>query len=150
MDNEYYMKKCIELANQAELCREIPVGAILVNEDKIISQSHNLSINNNDPTAHAEINVIQDACKKYKNYRLNGFTLYVTLEPCIMCLGAICEARIGSVIFGAYSNGTKNFNEKFSNLKKEFNLDHSPKFIGGVLGDECALIIKNFFQRKRS
>ena len=103
MDNEYYMKKCIELANQAELRREIPVGAILVNENKIISQSHNLSINNNDPTAHAEINVIQDACKKYKNYRLNGFTLYVTLEPCIMCLGAICEARIGSVIFGAYS-----------------------------------------------
>lgn len=150
MNNKYYMKKCIELAKQSEQNCEIPVGAILVYEDKIISRSHNLTISNNDPTAHAEINVIQSACKTFKNYRLTGSILYVTLEPCIMCLGAICEARIESVIFGAYSNSTKNIDEKFNNLKKEFNLDHSPKFIGGVLSDECALIVKNFFKGKRS
>ena len=150
MNNEYYMKKCIELAKKSEMSSEIPVGALLVHDSKIISESHNLSISNKDPTAHAEINVIKEACKKYNNYRLNKFTLYVTLEPCIMCLGAICEARIDSVVFGAYSNNKKDFNKKFDNLKKEFNLDHTPKFIGGVLSDDCALIIKNFFKRKRS
>tara|TARA_B110000008_G_C16482629_1_gene368765 strand:- start:12 stop:464 length:453 start_codon:yes stop_codon:yes gene_type:complete len=149
MDNEYYIRKCLDLANQAKTKNEIPIGALVTQDGIVISKSHNLSITNHDPTAHAEVNVIRDACKKTNNYRLSNAVLYTTLEPCIICIGAICEARIDCVVFGAYSNNDLSLNKDFNFIKKKFNLDHTPEFIGGVLEDECSLIVKDFFKAKR-
>ena len=149
MNNELYIKKCLVLAKKSEMKNEIPVGAILTQNNIILAESHNLSIANNDPTAHAEINVIRSACKKINNYRINHSVLYTTLEPCLMCIGAICEARIETIVFGAYSSSESSIEEKFKILKDRYNLDHSPKFIGGILQNECSLMLRNFFKRKR-
>ena len=150
MNDESYIKKCIELAKKSETLKEIPVGALLIINNEIIFESHNSPISDKDPTSHAEINVIRRACKKINNYRLKNTTLYISLEPCIMCIGAICEARIDRVIFGAYVDDEKKFNEKILFYKKNCNVDHMPEFKGGVLKNDCSLIIKNFFKRKRS
>ena len=149
MNDKDYIKKCLSLAKQAKVRNEIPIGALIIQDGAIISKSHNLSISNNDPTAHAEINVIRDACKKINNYRLGNAVLYTTLEPCIMCIGAICEARINKVVFGAYSNIKTDTNENFKFIKKKYNLDHTPEFFGGILEKECTLIIKDFFKAFR-
>ena len=149
MNDKDYIKECLNLAKQAKVKNEIPIGALIIQDGVVISKSHNLSISNNDPTAHAEINVIRDACKKINNYRLGNAVLYTTLEPCIMCIGAICEARINKVVFGAYSNIKTDTNEDFKFIKKKYNLDHTPEFFGGILEKECALIIKDFFKTKR-
>ena len=149
MNNELYIKKCLALAKKSEMKNEIPVGAILTQNNIILAESHNLSINTNDPTAHAEINVIRSACEKINNYRINDSVLYTTLEPCLMCIGAICEARIETIVFGAYSSSESSIEEKFKILKDRYNLDHSPKFIGGILQNECSLMLRNFFNRKR-
>jgi len=149
MNNELYIKKCLTLAKKSEIKNEIPVGALLTQNNIILAESHNLSINTNDPTAHAEINIIRLACKKINNYRISNSVLYTTLEPCLMCVGAICEARIERVVFGAYSNSESSIDEKFKVLKERYDLDHTPKFIGGVLQNECSLILRNFFKRKR-
>ena len=118
MNDEDYIKECISLAMQARIKNEIPIGALIVQGDNVISKSHNLSINNNDPTAHAEINVIRNACETINNYRLSNAVLYTTLEPCMMCIGAICEARIDKVVFGAYSNTKIDINKDFDFIKK--------------------------------
>ena len=149
MNNELYIKKCLALAKKSEMKNEIPVGAILTQNNIILAESHNLSINTNDPTAHAEINVIRSACEKINNYRINDSVLYTTLEPCLMCIGAICEARIETIVFGAYSSSESSIEEKFKILKERYNLDHSPKFIGGILQNECSLMLRDFFKRKR-
>ena len=94
MNEESYMEKCISLAKLSEKKDEVPVGAILVFENKILFESHNSPVEKKDPTAHAEINVIRSACNEENNYRLKNYILFTTLEPCIMCIGAICEARI--------------------------------------------------------
>ena len=109
MNHEFYIKECIALAKISEEYGEIPVGAILLQKNKIISKAHNTSISLSDPTGHAEINVIRDACKKINNYRIKNAALYVTLEPCLMCISAICEARIDLVVFGAHTSDEKNF-----------------------------------------
>ena len=150
MNNELYIKKCLALAKKSEVKNEIPIGAVLTQNNIILAESHNLCINVNDPTAHAEINVIRSACKKINNYRINNSVLYTTLEPCLMCLGAICEARIECVVFGAYSSSEGSIDEKFNILKERYNLDHTPKFTGGILQNECSLMLRNFFKRKRS
>ena len=149
MNDKDYIKECLNLAKQAKVKNEIPIGALIIQDGVVISKSHNLSISNNDPTAHAEINAIRDACKKINNYRLSNAVLYTTLEPCIMCIGAICEARINKVVFGAYSNIKTDTNENFKFIKKKYNLDHTPEFFGGILEKECTLIIKDFFKAKR-
>ena len=102
-----------------------------------------------DPTAHAEINVIRSACNEENNYRLKNYILFTTLEPCIMCIGAICEARIEKVFFGAYATNKENFSNKIKFYKRNNYIDHLPKFTGGILEKECSSIIKNFFKRKR-
>ena len=149
MNHEFYIKECISLAKYSEEYGEIPVGALLLKNNKIISKAHNTSISLCDPTGHAEINVIRDACKKINNYRINNAVLYVSLEPCLMCISAICEARIKKVIFGAYADHDKNFQNKFNYIKNKFKLNHTPKFIGGILEEECSLLVKNFFKAKR-
>ena len=149
MNDEDYIKECLYLAMQARIKNEIPIGALIVQGNNVISKSHNLSISNNDPTAHAEINVIRNACETINNYRLSNAVLYTTLEPCMMCIGAICEARIDRVVFGAYSNNKTDINKDFDFIKKKYNLDHAPKFYGGILQKECSSIIKDFFKAKR-
>ena len=149
MNHEFYIKKCISLAKKSEEYGEIPVGAILLQKNKIISKAHNTSISLSDPTGHAEINVIRDACKKINNYRIKNAALYVTLEPCLMCISAICEARIDLVVFGAYTNDEKNFYRKLDFITKEFRFNHKPKFFGGILEHECSILMKDFFKAKR-
>ena len=149
MNEESYMEKCISLAKLSEKKDEVPVGAILVFENKILFESHNSPVEKKDPTALAEINVIRSACNEENNYRLKNYNLYTTLEPCIMCIGAICEARIEKVFFGAYATNKENFLNKIKFYKRNNYIDHLPKFTGGILEKECSSIIKNFFKRKR-
>jgi len=137
--------------NEARLAfsnQEVPVGAVLVKENKIISQSFNQSISKNDPSGHAEMNVLRDASKKLNNYRLNGCSLYVTLEPCLMCLGALVHARIGRLVYGAddpKSGAVKSHQE----LLNSSMLNHKFEVTSGVMRDEASEQISNFFKKKR-
>jgi len=146
--HEAWMKFALKQAEFASKIHEIPVGAIIVKDDKILSSGHNLSIHSNDPTSHAEINALRNAAKKIGNYRLTGATLYVTLEPCAMCYGAIVHARIPKLIFGAYDSKTGVCGSSI-NLHEQDCFNHIPEIIGGVLEEDCSLILKDFFKEKR-
>ena len=137
--------------NEARLAfsnQEVPVGAVLVKENKIISQSFNQSISKKDPSGHAEMNVLRDASKKLNNYRLNGCSLYVTLEPCLMCFGACVHARISKLIYGADDlkiGAVKSNLEQINSTK----LNHKFEIISGILKEECAEVLSSFFKEKR-
>jgi len=147
-NHDFFMSLAIEEAKKAEKFGEVPVGSILVINNKIISSSFNSSIINNDPTAHAEINCIRSACKKLKNYRLNESVLYSTLEPCIMCFCAIINARVSKIVIGASTNMNKASSINFYEQNKtKFN--HHPKIIAGVMKKECSSKLKLFFKNKR-
>jgi len=150
MNHEFYIKQCYLLAKEAQKNNEVPVGSLIMKDNKIIANSYNSSIKLNDPTAHAEINVIREACIKNNNYRIKDSILYTSLEPCLMCLAAACEARIDLIVFGAYSSENKNIEDKFKYIKENYKIDHKLSFIGGILEKECSLIIKDFFVSKRS
>ena len=149
MNDEHYMREAIGEAQAASARGEVPVGAVLVNaEGKIIARTGNAPISIVDPTAHAEILAIRDGAYGTDNYRLNGTTLYVTLEPCTMCAGAISNARIARVIYGAsdakggaVENGVRFFQQE--------TCHHRPEVTGGILADECAAILKAFFKERR-
>ena len=142
------MVLAIEQAKKAEGLVEVPVGAVLVQDDKLITQAHNQPISTNDPTAHAEIELLRSAGKKLNNYRLPNTTLYVTLEPCTMCLGAIIHARIARVVFGAYDEKTGVCGSCIDlSTSKWFN--HSIEIQGGVLADECRNLLQQFFKKRR-
>jgi len=145
---EYWMRKALNQAKKAEEINEVPVGAIVVLDEKIIAASHNMPIVSNDPTSHAEINAIRDASIKINNYRLSGATLYVTLEPCIMCYGAIINSRISKLVFGAFDS-KNGVNRSIIKLHEKNYFNHTPEVEGGVLEEECSLILKNFFKGKR-
>jgi len=149
MNNDFYMKRCIELAKQGMSLGEVPVGAVIISDNKVIGESYSSSIMLNDPTAHAEIIAIRNASKAVNNYRILNSFLYTTLEPCIMCLGAISEARIKKIIYGAKSEDNVELSDKILILKKHFKLDHIPEIIGGIREDECSALLKGFFSRKR-
>jgi len=149
MNDEHYMREAIAQAQAASARGEVPVGAVIVNGDgEIIARTGNAPIGIVDPTAHAEILAIRDAAYSTDNYRLGGTTLYVTLEPCTMCAGAISNARIGRVVYGAadvkggaVENGVKFF--------EQATCHHKPEATGGVLADECAGLLKAFFKTRR-
>ena len=146
-DHNYWMKYALKLAVIAKKKGEVPVGAILVLKEKIIGEGWNASIHNNDPTAHAEIIALRQGGKKLKNYRLLNTTLYVTLEPCIMCFGAIINSRIKHLVFGA-----KEKTNKISVLKKylkDNNLNHKFSITESILEKECSNLLNNFFKKKR-
>ena len=143
------MEKCIKLAKLGMSLGEVPVGAAIIIDNKIISESYSSSIMLNDPTAHAEIIAIRNASKAVNNYRILNSFLYTTLEPCIMCLGAISEARIKKIIYGAKSEDNIELSDKILILKKHFKLDHIPEIIGGIREDECSALLKGFFSKKR-
>ena len=146
--DEQWMKMAIEEAYLAMEENEIPVGAVLVKENKLIAQAHNRPIRNSDPTAHAEIEVLRKAGKKLMNYRLPKTTLYVTLEPCAMCLGAMIHARIERVVFGA-SDPKSGVCGSTIDLSSESIFNHQISFSGGVLELECKNILQSFFKLKR-
>ena len=150
-EDEKWMAVALEQANKAEEHGEVPVGAVLVKDGLLIAKAHNQPISTNDATAHAEIQVIRLAGKAMQNYRLVGTTLYVTLEPCIMCLGAIKNARVSRTVFGAYNNKNKDCQPNL-NLINTNNIEFITNKInidGGVLEKDCKRQLKLFFTSKR-
>ena len=143
------MGLAIKEAYKAEKYGEVPVGAIVVMNNEVISQCHNQSISKNDPTSHAEINAIRKASEILGNYRLKDVTLYVTLEPCAMCYGAIIHARISRLVFGAYDPKTGVCGSSIK-LHEQECFNHSPEITGGVLEKDCSLILKDFFKERRN
>ena len=146
--DEKWMKVAISEALLAMDENEVPVGAILVQENNLITQAHNQPIKNNDPTAHAEIEVLRKAGDKLQNYRLAKTTLYVTLEPCAMCLGAMIHARIERVVFGA-SDPKSGVCGSTINLSSKSIFNHQISVSGGILEHECKNILQSFFKLRR-
>ena len=146
--DEQWMKIAIEEAHLAMNENEVPVGAVLVKNNKLIAQAHNQPITTNNPSAHAEIQTLRKAGKILKNYRLVGSTLYVTLEPCVMCFGAIIHARIDRIVFGAFDSKT-GVCGSCMNLNKENFFNHKISITGGVLDKECSDLLRLFFKSKR-
>jgi len=146
-DDEFFMQQALAEAQKSLERGEVLVGAVLVSGKKILSRAHNEPIVRNDPTAHAEIIAIRQACRKRKNYRIPDCELYVTLEPCAMCLGAAVQARIRRIVFGALDpkGGAVKSIMKFPFGKT----NHRIEIKGGVLAKECSNIIKAFFKEKR-
>jgi tRNA(adenine34) deaminase len=136
MSDEQYMRRALELARRAQEEGEVPVGSVVVLENRIVGEGWNRPIAANDPTAHAEIQALRAAAASQKNYRLTGATLYVTLEPCDMCVGAMFHARIARAVYGA------------TDPKKQV-LKNQVKLEGGVLASECGALLTDFFAAKR-
>jgi tRNA(adenine34) deaminase len=144
-----YMQQAIALAEQAAAQGEVPVGAIIVKDGEIIGKGSNTPIDTHDPTAHAEIIAMRDAAQRIGNYRLIDCTLYVTLEPCAMCTGAMQHARIKRVIYGA-SDAKTGACGSVVNLMAETKLNHHAAVEGGVLADECSSLLSEFFKARRT
>ena len=147
-EDEKWMSLALEQARKAEEEGEVPVGAILVKDGLLIAKAHNQPISTNDPTAHAEIQLIRAAGKKLKNYRLTGTSLYVTLEPCAMCLGAIMHARVEHVVFGAHDPKTGVCGSS-ENLMDAKCFNHKINLASGVMENESKQLLKNFFNSRR-
>ncbi len=147
MNDEFFMLKALEQAEKSLNRGDVPVGAVVVSAEEILSQAHNESIARNDPTAHAEIVAIRQACQKRRNYRLLDCDLYVTLEPCPMCLGAMVHARIRRLVFGALD--PKSGAVQSVMLFPFDQTNHRVEVKGGVLAQECGKMLKEFFQQKR-
>ncbi|HHE8745637.1 TPA: tRNA adenosine(34) deaminase TadA [Haemophilus influenzae] len=147
--DEKMMHHALELANKAEALGEIPVGAVLVDEDgNIIGEGWNLSIVQSDPTAHAEIIALRNGAKNIQNYRLLNTTLYVTLEPCTMCAGAILHSRIKRLVFGASDYKTGAIGSRF-HFFDDYKMNHTLEITSGVLAEECSQKLSTFFQKRR-
>jgi tRNA(adenine34) deaminase len=148
MRDEQWMRQALLLAAEAEKAGEVPVGAVLVLENEIVSTGRNSPIHLNDPTAHAEILAIREAAAKVGNYRLGGAALYVTLEPCAMCAGALVHARISRLVFGARDLRFGGVRSKFQIADSEL-LNHQVEIVEGVLAAECTELMQRFFSTKR-
>lgn len=144
-----FMRQALDLAQQAASIEEVPVGAIVVANGEVIGRGFNCPIDSNDPTAHAEIVAMRDAAKNLGNYRLSGCELYVTIEPCTMCLGAMVHARIKRVIFGAIEPRAGAFASN-PMLMDADHFNHKVEWSGGVLEQDCSELIKEFFKGRRS
>ena len=145
-----YMKIAIDQAKAAGIVDEVPVGAVIVDENgKLIAGGHNRTIGCCDPTAHAEINAIRLASRNRKNYRLLSTTLYVTLEPCVMCMGAIVHARVKTIVFGAFDPKWGAAGSLYD-IAQDPRLNHQVEVIGGVCADECRFLIQEFFRSRRN
>ena len=145
MRNEEGMRLALIQAQKAFKKREIPVGAIITKEETILAETHNIKETSYSPIAHAEILAIQKASQKLSNWRLEGCTLYVTLEPCLMCAGAILQARISKVVIGALDPKAGAVISLYQTLN-DSRLNHRPQVITNVLEQECSQILKDFFQ----
>lgn len=142
------MRHSLKLARRAQDLGEVPVGAVIVNGDEVIAEGWNRPIASHDPSAHAEMVAMREAAAALKNYRLGGLTLYVTLEPCVMCAGAIIHARIARVVFGATDPKAGAVNSVYDVIAHP-RLNHKPEWTGGVLAAECGAILQEFFRLRR-
>lgn len=148
MTDAEFMGEALTLARQAATLGEVPVGAIVVRDGEIIGRGGNQPIGRHDPTAHAEVMALRDAAARLGNYRLPGCTLYVTLEPCPMCIGAIFHARIARVVFGARDPKTGAAGSVID-LFAEERLNHHADLVGGVRAEECGTLLSEFFAARR-
>ncbi|MCH8976987.1 MAG: tRNA adenosine(34) deaminase TadA [Proteobacteria bacterium] len=148
MNDKDWMQLALSLAKKAEQQDEVPVGAILVMDDECIAEGWNKPISSNDPTAHAEIMALRAASEQLQNYRLPKTTLYVTLEPCMMCAGALIHARVARVVYGATDPKAGAAGSVFELLGTD-KLNHNIEITRGVMKDECTLLLTSFFQRRR-
>lgn len=148
MNNEKWMKEAIKQAKKAAQKDEVPIGCVIVKDNQIIARAYNKREMKQCSTAHAEILAIEKACKKLGSWRLEDCDLYVTLEPCPMCSGAIIQSRIRNVIFGAYDpkGGCMGSNMNINDVR---GFNHYPDIEGGILQDECSRLLKDFFKAKR-
>ncbi|MGH1485327.1 MAG: tRNA adenosine(34) deaminase TadA [Cellvibrionaceae bacterium] len=146
--DQYWMQQALLLADQAESLEEVPVGALLVLNDEVIGRGYNQPITTNDPTAHAEIIALRDAAKHLGNYRLVGATLYVTIEPCTMCAGAIIHSRISRLVYGATEPKAGAISSCSQLLDADY-VNYKVDYLGGVCADECSQKISDFFSKRR-
>ena len=143
-----YMKAALKEAEKARTKDEVPIGCVIVLNNKIIAKAHNIRESKQNPIGHAEILAIQKASKKLNSWRLENCEMYVTIEPCIMCSGAIIQSRIKRVVYGAPDIKGGAFGSSI-NILEASNINHHPEVVKGVLEDECSSIIKNYFNNKR-
>ncbi len=148
MTDEDFMRAALEQARLAGSCGEVPVGAVVVLDGEIVGRGFNQPIGRHDPTAHAEVMALRDAGERLGNYRLPGCELYVTLEPCAMCSGAIMHARLARVVFGARDPKT-GVAGSVIDLFQEKRLNHHATISGGVLAEECGALLSGFFAARR-
>lgn len=147
-EDQEWMREALLLARQAEAAGEVPVGAVLVKDGVLIASGWNQPIGTHDPTAHAEMMTVRAAAQATGNYRLVGTTLYVTLEPCAMCAGALVHARVARLVYGAADPKTGAAGSVFD-LTRTDKLNHRLEVAGGVLAEECGGLLKEFFARRR-
>jgi tRNA(adenine34) deaminase len=148
MNDEPYMKMALELAREAANAGEVPVGAVVVLGGNVIGRGRNSPISNSDPTAHAEILALREAAAALGNYRLEGATIYSTIEPCVMCAGALVAGRVSRLVFGARDLRFGGVRSKFQ-IADAAILNHRVEIAEGVLGAECAELIRDFFADRR-
>jgi tRNA(adenine34) deaminase len=146
--HELYMREALDLARTAAAEGEVPVGALVVAGDRVIGRGHNSPISDHDPTAHAEILALREAAREAGNYRLENATLYVTVEPCVMCAGALVAARIQRLVFGARDLRFGGVRSKFRLADSEI-LNHRVEIVEGILGAECLELLQRFFDNRR-
>ena len=148
MSDEDFLREALELARDAERGGEVPVGAVVVLDGRVIGRGRNSPIARNDPTAHAEVLALREAAAATGNYRLEGATMYATLEPCVMCAGALVAARVSRLVFGARDLRFGGVRSKFR-LADADVLNHRVEIVEGVLGAECAELLQTFFTSRR-
>ena len=148
MTDTDFMGLALDLAREAATLGEVPVGALIVREGEIVGRGFNRPIGRHDPTAHAEVMALRDAAERLGNYRLPGCTLYVTLEPCAMCIGAIFHARIARVVFGATDPKTGAAGSVIDLFGVD-RLNHHAEVVGGVRAEECGVLLSGFFAARR-
>ena len=147
-EDEKFMGEALKEACKAAECGEVPVGAVIISGERIMARGHNQPIKKNDPTAHAEIVALRKACAQQKNYRLAEGVMYVTVEPCAMCLGAIVQARIKRLVFGALDPKAGAVLSIMTFPMERTN--HRMEILGGIRAEECGRVLKNFFEAKRA
>jgi len=149
VEHDRFMRTALECARQAASAGEVPVGAVVVQDDRVIGEGFNQPIASKDPTAHAEIVALRAAAKSVGNYRLTNATMYVTVEPCLMCVGALIHARIGLLVFGAVEPKAGAL-QSMTNAHELAGLNHRLSVISGVLADESRALLQEFFQARRT
>ena len=149
-DQNYFMSLAIEMAQRAEKLDEVPIGAVVVDPfGKVLAKAHNLKERDHNPTGHAELLAVTEACKQIKNWRLEKCSIFVTLEPCPMCLSLMQQSRISNLYFGAYDSKGGAISRDY-HLHKDSSLNHQFSVLGGLNHFECSRLLSNFFKSKRS
>ena len=146
--DEGFMDLALDEAKKAEMSGEVPVGAVIVAGGVVIAQNFNRPVSLNDPTAHAEIGALRDACREQGNYRLSNATMYSTVEPCFMCAGAMIHARLARLVFGTPDPKAGSAGSIY-NVLTDPRLNHRVEVVSGIRKDECASLLRDFFQRRR-